>query len=128
MKQDTVVEVGLFKSCPKCGSVWQKREDFLADPETEIIGYQVNFKDLKTGLFLFNHLTCQTTLSLKAEYFLDLYNGPVFRERKTGTDACPGYCLYEDNLMSCPVRCECAYVRAVLNKLKKRSKERVPNL
>jgi len=119
MAQHTAVAVGVFKICPKCDTAWQNREDFLNDPYVELAGYQVNFKDLKAGLFLFNHLSCETTLSIKAELFLDLYKGPIFRQRKNGTDSCPSYCLYEQNFMTCPAQCECAYVRSILNKLSK---------
>ena len=77
------------------------------------IGYQVNFKSLDAGIFLFNH-RCKGTLAIPAEQFRDLYKGPIFKERATGSDDCPGHCLHEDQLDPCPVRCECAYVREIL--------------
>jgi hypothetical protein len=119
MEQHRAVTVDVFKICPKCDTAWQNRENFLQDPSVELAGYQVNFKDLKAGLFLFNHVSCETTLSVRAEFFLDLYKGPIFRERKHGTDDCPKYCLYENNVMTCPAQCECSYVRVVLNKISK---------
>jgi hypothetical protein len=42
----------------------------------------------------FNHTPCLTTLAIKASEFTDLYDGPIFTERATGTESCPGYCLH----------------------------------
>jgi len=102
-----------FKVCPKCNVQWTTRDHFLTDPDLKLIGYQVNFKQLKTGIVLFNH-TCRTTLALYVVDFQDLYDGPVFVERATGSDDCPGMCLHEEDLAPCPARCECAFVRHVL--------------
>jgi len=113
----------IFKECPKCKSEWNSRADFLSDPEINIIGYQVNFKQLELGLFLFNHLSCKTTVSIAAKEFSDLYNGPYFQERKTGSDSCPSYCLNKSELRSCPEACECAYVRQVVDKVNRWEKK-----
>ncbi|MFH1981591.1 MAG: hypothetical protein ABIL58_07100 [Pseudomonadota bacterium] len=102
-----------FKNCPICSRCWPTREAFLADPDLSYLGYQVHFKALTTGLFFFNH-KCKTTLALEVRQFQDLYDGPVFSERKTGTDECPGHCLHRDNLEPCPAQCECAFVRELI--------------
>ena len=102
-----------FKVCPKCGRQWVERSAFLSDPDLTLVGYQVNFKELAAGMLLFNH-SCRTTLALLAMDFRDLHAGPVFVERLTGSDECPGMCLHKDNLGPCPARCECAYVRDIL--------------
>lgn len=96
-----------------CRHTWNGRTEFLADPDIEIIGYQVHFKDLKKGLFLFSH-SCNTSLSIPSGRFTDLYRGEMVEERKTGTEECPGYCLHQDELQPCPARCECAYVREII--------------
>ena len=103
----------MFKRCPNCGFEWQRRDDFLEDPGLRLLGYQVNFKELTAGIFLFNH-SCKGTLAIHAGDFRDLYSGQVFAERATGTDQCPGHCLYEDHLDLCPAHCECAFVRQIL--------------
>ena len=103
----------MFKRCPNCGFEWSSRDDFLSDPRLRVIGYQVNFQSLDAGIFLFNH-KCNGTLAIPLEQFKDLYDGPIFTERATGSDDCPGFCLYEDRLEPCPARCECAYVREIL--------------
>lgn len=87
--------------------------DFLNDPGLKPIGYQANFEALTAGIFLFNH-DCYGTLAIPAGEFGDLYAGPIFKERATGSRECPGYCLHEDELAPCPARCECAYVREIL--------------
>jgi hypothetical protein len=46
--------------------------------------------------------------------FRHLYDGPVYAERATGTADCPEYCLYVAELGACLAKCECAYVREIL--------------
>ena len=103
----------LFKKCPYCNFEWASRELFLDDPGITLIGYQTRFRNLTEGLFYFNH-SCNGTLAISVDEFTDLYDGPVFEDRKTGQEDCPGYCLYKDNLEACPNECECAYVREVI--------------
>jgi len=116
----SMTETTTFKACPCCGRRWPTRESFLEDAALEIIGYQVNFRFLELGLFLFNHHECRTTLSVRADEFLDLYQGPVFEDRKTGSSECPGHCLHADELSRCPAACECAFVREVLQLVRRR--------
>ncbi|MFC1859728.1 hypothetical protein ACFL9U_17115 [Thermodesulfobacteriota bacterium] len=105
----------IFKNCTMCRAVWHSREKFLSDPIVEVTGYMANFDLLELGIFLFDHKLCGTTLSIRASQFLDLYDGPVFEDRLTGTEECPAYCLNEKELRPCHAKCECAYVREVLN-------------
>ena len=88
-----------------------------------MIGYQVQFVEQKEGLFLFNH-TCNTTLSVKASNFLDLYHGPMFGERLTASETCSGHCLRQEDLQPCPEKCECVYVREVIQIILNWPKER----
>lgn len=102
-----------FGQCSLCRWVWETRADFLRDPTVTIVGYQVAFADLAEGFLLFNH-SCGTTLARRAGEFRDLYPGPIFAQRATGSDECPGYCLRRDELRACPAQCECAYVREII--------------
>jgi hypothetical protein len=102
-----------FRRCTVCAQCWPSREDFLADPAIKYIGYQAHFKALTTGLLYFNH-HCKTTIALEVAQFRDLYSGPVFSERKTGGDECPGHCLHRNNVEPCPAQCECAFVRELI--------------
>ena len=111
-----------FLKCPYCNSTWADREQFLVDPQIQIIGYQVHFEELTAGMFFFNHI-CGTTLSLRAGEFQDLYNGPIFQERMTGSEACPEFCLHKNSLDPCTNTCECAYVRDIIQHIKHWPKE-----
>jgi hypothetical protein len=107
-----------FKRCSVCRHVWETRELFLNDAGLELIGYQVSFAKLTSGLFLFNHVCKGATLAIPAREFRDLYSGPVFKERATQGPGCPGYCLHRDDLRPCPAQCECAYVREIIQVLR----------
>lgn len=105
-----------FKTCQNCDQRWTSREAFLADPDISLAGYQPNFRKLKAGYFLFNH-ACGTTLGTEVDAFRPLHEGPIFTERRTDEDDCPGYCHNRKALGACPAACECAWVRAVLAKI-----------
>lgn len=106
-----------FKGCSSCGYDWITREVFLEDPSVDIIGYQPNFEYLEEGYFLFNHV-CGTTLAIMTGEFKDIYNGQISYERLTKTENCSGYCLYKDNMDRCPAKCECAYIREIIQIIK----------
>ena len=89
----------------------------MRDPGIVLIGYQANTEELALGLFYFNH-SCKGTLAVNAGDFKDLYDGPVFRHRATGSEDCKGFCLKPDELGRCPAQCECAYVREILQIIK----------
>lgn len=113
------MSVNNFKQCTSCQKVWETREEFLDDPSTTIRGYQVHFQELELGYFLFDHDICGTTLALRAGEFTDLYTGEIYKERLTGTECCPSFCLSKEELRPCPAQCECAYVREVIQIVKK---------
>ena len=108
----------MFKQCTVCRHIWDNRQEFINDPDIDIIGYQANFKKLEAGLFYFNHI-CRNTIAIKAEAFVDLYKGPLFKERKTMSEECPEYCIHKEKLAPCLAECECAYVREIIQILKK---------
>lgn len=109
---------GIFKTCTSCKRIWLTRADMLGDPAVTVVGYQVNFDDLMLGYFLFNDEQCGTTMAVPAGLFAELCGGPIFDDRRTGKDDCTGYCLHEDELRPCPAKCECAYVRDVLQAIR----------
>jgi hypothetical protein len=108
----------IFKSCPSCHESWESREKFLADASLKLVGYQVHFKNLEEGLFLFNHISCKSTISIPSGRFSSLYNGPIFTKNMVGKDGCPDHCLSKTNLQSCPAECECNYVREIIQIIK----------
>lgn len=109
-----------FRAC-SCGYEWRSRDNFMSDPQVEVIGYQVNFEHLQEGFFLFNHLTegCKTTLAVPAGCFFDLHKGTVFKGHPTPAKECSGYCLRRENIAPCPIMCECAFVRDILQTVSK---------
>jgi hypothetical protein len=120
LKHVGIRKQAMFKQCGKCGQVWQTRAQFLNDQAIELIGYQANFKALHAGLLYFNH-DCKSTLALPADVFVDLYKGPIFQKRQTESEQCPAYCMHQSELRSCPVECECAYIREIIQKIKQSS-------
>lgn len=114
-----------FKSCPSCGSQWPTRDAFLADPHLTLIGYQVSFKQLTAGILLFNH-NCKTTLAIRAVEFRDIYDGPIFSQRATKGKDCGRHCFHQHDLEPCPAQCECAYVREIIQRLKRWPKSPTP--
>ena len=114
-----------FKECVKCGREWVSRSEFLSDPSLSLLGYQVDFRELEEGLFLFNHDSedCRTSMAVRAGEFADLYTGPMFTVCMTGSDECGGHCLHVNDIAPCPNECECAYVRSILQIVKEWPKE-----
>ncbi len=106
-----------FMQCTSCAKKWQNQEDFLADPEVSLLGLQVCFENLLEGLIMFNH-SCKTTFSIEVSRFGNLYQGPVYETRATGTEQCPGYCLNERELKPCPTTCSCGFAREILQEIK----------
>ena len=115
----------MFLQCSSCQKIWDTREDFLSDPFVKIKGYQVHFKKLTAGFFLFNHEKedCRTTISVGVEKFYDMYQGPLFEEKQTKDIECVGNCLRPNEMNSCPNRCECVFVRAMMKTLASYSKK-----
>ena len=103
--------------------LWFSRTDFLQDCDIELVGYQVNFRQLELGYLLFNHLICESTLAVHAGFFKDFYDGPIFDERLTASGTCPGYCKQMDVIEPCDEPCECAYVRKIMQIIRNWPKE-----
>lgn len=103
-----------FKKCSCCELPWLGRDEFLNDGQIELVGYQANFSQLELGYLLFNHLSCESTIAVHAGLFKDLYSGPIFAQRLTGTEGCQGFCKDSVALEPCDQKCECAYVREIL--------------
>jgi hypothetical protein len=110
----------IFKTCPKCKKKWNSRREFLADIMLHLNGYQAAFDKLESGLFLFTHLCdeCKSTMSIRVSNFDDLYSGVRYSENKALTDDCPRYCIDEHNLERCVTKCECAFVREIIQHVK----------
>ena len=109
-----------FKVCTNCHKAWQTMEEFLSDSELRLEGYQVNFGDLNAGLFLFTHRSedCGSTIAIPAGRFTQMHDGEIFEENMFGKAGCDKSCLHTGVVDSCKAKCECAYVRDVLEKVR----------
>jgi hypothetical protein len=58
-------------------------------------------------------------LSVPAGLFFDLHEGAIFERRTTEHKSCPRYCLREEDLRPCPTTCECAFVREILQVIRR---------
>ncbi len=99
--------------CPLCKAKWESLEQFLADADVQLVGYQLHFREQTGGLFLFNHMQCKTTLAVPAEGFLPLCHGPIFTECRSHGQTCPEYCLREGETP--PNYCDCQFVKEIVD-------------
>jgi hypothetical protein len=112
-----------FKTCPMCATHWTSRDAFLDDPTIHFNGYQANFGIMDQGLFYFTHQTneCGSTMVIRVEAFLSLYNGPRYSEDKQLSKECPRFCLDRNQLKRCQAHCRYAFVREVAQIITDRS-------
>ncbi len=101
--------------CPLCSHSWDSLELFLGDRDVALLGYQVHFREDTTGFFLFNHLTCRTTLGVKAKKFLSLSEVPIQGECHRHEDRCPEYCLRTSLSQNPPPLCDCTFVKSIVD-------------
>jgi hypothetical protein len=120
------IEQQTFKTCPMCAKDWPCRDTFLDDPELDFNGYQANFGIIEQGLFYFTHQSesCGSTMVLKAEMFLSLYNGKRYSENNQLSDECSRKCLDRNKLDRCEAQCEFAFVREVTQIIKDRAQRK----
>ena len=101
-------------------------EALLADPLIELIGYQVNMAILEEGLFYFQHQRegCGTTMAIPVAAFKDLSDRP-FLAPSAGSRPkdCAGLCLNEHKLGGCPEKCNCNWVRDILQTIQQWKKQ-----
>ena len=125
----TTVDSDHFKRCSYCNKIWDSRNVFLSDSEIKLVGYQPHYKNMEEGLFLFNHLVCNSTLSIISQKFRDLYTGPLYSSNKLNDDQlnyddCPDFCLFKNKMKGCLQQCERAFVSEVIQVLTMWGKEK----
>lgn len=111
-----------FKKCPNCFEIWATQDEFISDSQIELNGYKTDFEKLEYGLFFFTHKKsgCGSTMALEVTNFKDLYSGTIYSERKTDTEVCPRYCFEKEQLDRCEALCECAFVREIIQIIKRK--------
>jgi hypothetical protein len=110
-----------FKDCSRCHHRWPDMGQFVRDRSLVVNGYQASMGTPEEGLFLVTHDEgdCGTTLGVVAGDMKVLYHGPVYAEFCGGTDQCNGLCLDEGRLEECSAPCAMAWVRVVLQYLRR---------
>jgi len=111
-----------FNICSQCQMSWYQRNDFIESPSIKLIGYQADFNEPTDGLFLFNHQVeeCGVIMGVRVEKFIDLYTGPFYPDLKKDSDKCCSYCLDNMNLDPCDEPCSMAYIRSIIQTIKKK--------
>jgi len=106
----------MFLGCSCCDKIWATREDFLADGQLKLNGYQVDFARPETGFLLFTHHRedCGSTLALEVHRFADLRPVQEHDLDLHGTAECGGLCGRTENLMRCGRKCRNAWVRELV--------------
>ncbi len=110
---------GEFKRCSACSHVWQGRDEFVSDPAVTLVGYQALGPHPEEGMLLFNHLECGTTMGLWVTEFEDLWTGERFEESLRDGEGCELRCYNKNDLERCSNACSGAWVREVLQLIRK---------
>jgi len=110
-----------FKQCNLCGMVWPSYRDFVTDLQLRLEGYQASFDDPELGWILVTHMVegCHTTLAVRAGELRVLRDGPEIAEYRTGLEDCIRLCLDRGRLEDCTAPCAMAWVRHVLQWLRR---------
>jgi len=119
-----------IKECPSCGEKWNTIDQFLSDPKIKLAGYQVHFDDLEGGLFFFSHLQkeCFTTLAIPVTLFLSLNDHPLLKERDEKLCIGSSFCVHQGDLSPKPKKCECIWVREILQTIRTWPKATSPQI
>ncbi|MGI5816921.1 MAG: hypothetical protein ACOX9R_02370 [Armatimonadota bacterium] len=117
----TTERTGVFKQCSLCGHRWADLADVVVDRDLKVTGYQACFVSPEMGLVLMTHCVedCGTTLALRVKALRELYDGPQYTELRAGQESCREYCLQHNILEECDVDCELAWMRSVLQYLRR---------
>jgi len=110
-----------FKTCPLCGERWWSLADFVQDRRLRVGGYSAFFDDPGQGLIFVTHQLpgCRTTMALPARDLEELYHGPAHTDLHRGADDCARLCLDRHRVEECDAPCAMAWVRVVLQNLRK---------
>ena len=113
-----------FETCRQCRREWPDRESFLADPQVVLTGCQVDTDHPRSSAVLFDHRApgCGTTIAVPVPALQDLYAGPRHKVNWAPSAMCPGMCFDPANLDPCPAECSVAYVRQILQEVRRARK------
>lgn len=101
----------LFKVCPFCSKNWNTVDEFLQDSSMVYEGYQSALSIFDHGLLFFTHAdeNCGTTMSIKADSFLPLYEKEKANSGTIKSQDCQECRLADNKLERCKQYCERIY-------------------
>jgi len=110
-----------YKTCPMCRKIWPRLHDLVRDRLLRLVGYQAAVPEPEKGLLLFTHEMdgCNSTLAMPARDFRFMYDGPVYSECNFGEPTCESHCLEHSDLEACAAQCCMAWVRAVIQYIRR---------
>jgi hypothetical protein len=93
----------------------------VRDARLRLDGYSAFFDDPANGLVFVTHRVpgCGTTLTLYAGQLRVLFSGTDYPELHKGADDCHRLCLDRSRLEECDAECSMAWVRDVLQYLRR---------
>jgi hypothetical protein len=97
-----------------CNQEWQRREELLADPQVNFLGYQAGVRNLQPEYFLFAHSDCVNTLAISPERLQDLALAPYPRKAAPPSTARHASRRLRYQLSPWSTRCENLLSRALL--------------
>lgn len=104
----------VFKTCPGCRTAWLSRSDLLHDRGVRFLGFQPGANEHRSGLFLFNHQNCGTTLALDVSALESLSHCPVLGLSQCSAGQSSKHCLSGSSGEPCPLYCMCGFVEDVV--------------
>lgn len=110
-----------FKVCPKCGRRWASRTELLSDPQIILLGYQPGANGFRSGIFLFLHLSCETSLALELPDLEAISRVPLLAESQcTHNIPIPPQvpCLARRDGLPFPAACVCECVSDILSRVR----------
>lgn len=110
----------MLKNCSCCNIGWEDNDTFINDPTVRLIGIQQNIQNPEYGcMYLFDHLTCGTTLAVKSDKFKNMIEEPIPARLMFGEDECSKYCIDLRNFLECEIECHNAPFRRLAFKIMK---------
>ena len=111
-----------FRICGACGHAWETLEDFLEDPETQLLGLQATVDLPVANLLVFQHEQCGSTVSLLASRLRHLLDPiqPEWQTLLTAGQRCKEECVKDPMATSCHEACVNAPDRRILRLIRER--------
>ncbi len=114
-----------FMTCKQCGKAWGERCEFFSDQTIVLSGCHMEADHPVSSALLFDHKAadCGTTIAVGVRQLDDLFTGTRHKVKWATSPMCPGMCFDPTNTEPCDKECACAYVRGILQEVKKLSGE-----